>query len=1114
MVQGTVEILPAGEGKWKPAVLNQVLHPGDRVRTGERSRAEVYLSGGMTIKKGELSELEIPPSKGTTFKKGIFEIFHRERDRNTEYALPGASAAIRGTDFLVRVGVDGESELTVLDGEVTLRSASGELTLGRRERGIVSSGGELRKTAVVEAQSDLLQWSLYYPGVVHLDDLAFTPAEASGLARSFAAYRGGDLPGAVAACPWDESPASDAGKVYRAALLLSCGEVAKAEGMLGGAAESEPSRALKLLVGVIKGERPEPPAQADSASEWLAKSYAEQASGDLNKALNSAWIAAAKGSNFGFAWERVAELEFSFGNIQGARAPLGRALALSPRNAQALALRGFLAAAENRIPAALDWFEQAMAADSALGNAWLGRGLCRIRQGHAHEGLEDLMVAASLEPQRSLLRSYLGKAFANAGDDAHALKELRLARELDPNDPTAWLYGALLAQQENRVNQAALDLAAAQARNDNRSLFRSRLLLDEDRAVGSANLASIYRDLDMREVSVREASQAATFDFANPSAHLFLSDAYDELRDPTRFNLRYEAVWFNELLLANILAPVGGGRLAQQVAQQDYSKLFQADGPGFASSAEGRSDGQWRERASQYGTFGGSSYALDLDYQHHEGIRVNNRLDDLEWTSSFKQQLTPEDSVLCLVQYENYHSGDNFQYYDVRQARPNFQFYENESPNVLAAWHHEWAPGMHTMALVGRLVNEQELSDRGTPQLMLFEDSLGNITPATISGWDVRYHNQIEIYSGELNQIAEWERLTLTVGSRFQSGSSRTHDQYNAPSSLLLPPPPLVDAVYDDSTDNGFDRVAGYGYATFQPVDHLWLTGGAVYDDVRYPANFRNPPVQSGDKEATQFAPKAALVWNPIAPATLRGDFTRSLGGVSIDQDYRLEPSQLAGFPQTFRSLISESVVGSVVAPEYETAGLALDLKFGPRTFAGVEVQKLDTDIERSVGAFRFPLGTFPAVVSSTPERLHYEEQTLTLSVNRMLGQQFSAGASYQLTDARLHDRQPELAISSSEHSRLHQVRGYLLFNDASGFFAEAETLWYGQENAGFASPEPGDAVFQQNFYVGYRFAHRRAEVRLGVLNANGCDYKLEPLTLYQELPRGPVFDARLNIIF
>ena len=36
---------------------------------------------------------------------------------------------------------------------------------------------------------------------------------------------------------------------------------------------------------------------------------------------------------------------------------------------------------------------------------------------------------------------------------------------------------------------------------------------------------------------------------------------------------------------------------------------------------------------------------------------------------------------------------------------------------------------------------------------------------------------------------------------------------------------------------------------------------------------------------------------------------------------------------------------------------------------------------------------------------------------------------------------------------------------------------------------------------IGYRLPGRRAELSVGVLNLNDRDYRLEPLTLYQELP-------------
>src|SRR5207302_5105978 len=141
-----------------------------------------------------------------------------------------------------------------------------------------------------------------------------------------------------------------------------------------------------------------------------------------------------------------------------------------------------------------------------------------------------------LESNRSLLRSYLAKAFGNLYDERHAEKELALARRLDTNDPTPLLYSALLNQQENRINQGVENLEKSLELNDNRRVYRSRLLLDQDRAVRSASLATIYQKAGMPEVSFREATRALVSDYGNYSAHLFLANSLDALRDPTRFN--------------------------------------------------------------------------------------------------------------------------------------------------------------------------------------------------------------------------------------------------------------------------------------------------------------------------------------------------------------------------------------------------------------------------------------------------------------------------------------------------------------------------------------------------------------------------------------------------
>ena len=94
------------------------------------------------------------------------------------------------------------------------------------------------------------------------------------------------------------------------------------------------------------------------------------------------------------------------------------------------------------------------------------------------------------------------------------------------------------------------------------------------------------------------------------------------------------------------------------------------------------------------------------------------------------------------------------------------------------------------------------------------------------------------------------------------------------------------------------------------------------------------------------FSPKAALVWNPVPKLTSRGVFSRALGGVSYDESVRLEPTQLAGFDQSFRSIISESLIGSVEAAQYQIAGGAVDWRIFPQTWLTLQGQTMSEQVE------------------------------------------------------------------------------------------------------------------------------------------------------------------------
>jgi Tfp pilus assembly protein PilF len=1145
-----VEVCPVGATTWVLTQTNQLLHPFDRLRTGARGRAALRWSDQSVITVGPLTEIEIlkphaeDAQSALNLVKGILSFFHRDKPGRIRIITRGAVAGIEGTELVIAVDPVNNTErttLSVIEGRVRFTNDFGAIVLTDGEQAVAEPGQAPMRTAGFVA-NNTLQWCFYYPAVLDLRDLPLTTEEQRILGDSLEAYRAGDLLTALGRYPAARQPGSDAERVYYAALLLSVGQVEPAEAALAALPAGNDSArlarlaaALRQLIAAVKRQ---PVASAievssrDSAerlsTELLAASYYEQSLGDRKTALDTALTlareAATNSPEFGFAWERVAELEFSFGRTDRALAALDKSLALSPRNAQALALKGFLLAAQNKTREAIDWFDRAIAADSALGNAWLGRGLCRIRRGDLAGGREDLLVAAALEPQRAELRSYLGKAFADAHEPARAAKELDLAKKLDPNDPTAWLYSALLDQQYNRINEGIRDLEKSQELNENRSVYRSGLLLDQDRAVRSANLANIYRDDGMIDLSVREASRAVSYDYANYSAHLFLANSYDQLRDPNRINLRYETPAESEYLIANLLAPVGAGTLSQSISQQDYSKLFERDRFGVVSSSEYLSRGAWTERGAQYGTFGNSAYSFEGFFRNDPGQRPNNDFEETELHLQLKQQLTPQDTVYFRAIYRNSEGGDVIQYSDPSQANTGLRTTEKELPILSLGYHHEWDPGVHTLMLANWLNDDFKVANPTQPTLFIIKED--GVTPSFVQPMtiDQTFHGKVEIYSTELQQIWQQTDHSTVVGTRFQIGNFHTRNLQTNPdandSNVFFDP----DApAAQQSISSDFDRWSLYGYHYWQLLPAVQIVGGVTYDWMRYPENFNSAPISNGEKTTDQVSPKAGFIWTPADKSVVRFAYTRSLAGANIDQTFSLEPSQVAGFNQSFRSILPESVSGAQAGAQFQTFNLGLEQRFGTNTYVGLSGQILQSKVNRTFGVFDFTGATAFAVPSGTPEHLDFVERDLLFTVNQLLGKGWSLAAGYRLTDADLKDNftaipdgvsVPPFLPRQNLSAILHQVSLAAIYNHPSGLFGEFQALWYHQSNHGYSPALGGDNFWQLNIFGGYRFARRRAELSVGVLNLTDQDYRLNPLTLYNELPRDRTFAVRFSFNF
>jgi len=1011
----------------------------------------------------------------------------------------------------------------LVDGAVELQNDQGTLQVSGGELARVVPGQAPTKTALIDAIS-IIQWCLYYPAVADVGEINFSPTEAETLRESLAQYRAGDLLRALAAFRTAQVQPTDASQTYEAALQLSVGQVAEAQARLEKVPGPAPvAQALRKQIAAVQGKAVPAAAPPALASEWLAESYSLQAQGQLEGALKAARAAVAQRPEFGFAWARVAELEFSFAHTTEAQAALDNALKLSPRNAQALALRGFLAAARDQTDEAITWFDQAIAADGALGNAWLGRGLCRIRRGEAEEGRKDLQAAAALEPQRALLRSYLGKAYAQTGKDALAAMDLRRAKELDPNDPTAWLYSAVLNQQRNRINDATRDLETSQALNDNQKIFRSRLLLDQDRAVRGANLAAIYRDAGMQDVGLREALKAVNYDYANYSAHLFLANSYDAMRDPKLFELRYETPARSEWLIANLLSPVGAGTLSRNVSQQDYARLFERDRLGFSSATEYLSRGAWMESASLFGNSGKVGYALDGSYRTDPGQRPNNDAEQLQLSAQIKVQLSPQDSVFFWAEHFDRRSGDLAQYYGHTNFNPGLRVTEKQEPNLSLGYHREWVPGLHTLFLAARIDDTLTLAAPGIER-SFFKFGSGPTNPPTSilsRPFDLAYQSEFEAYSVELQQIWEKPTYAFFFGGRYQNGSADTQSRLTE----VPPGPGFAFPPIQGNNSTDMDRLTFYGYGQWQVFEPVRLTAGLTYDRLHYPRNIDTSPISGQETTKDQLGPKAGLLVTPWKDATLRGQYSRSLGGLFQDNSLRLEPTEIAGFNQAFRSLIPESVEGLVPGAQFDTAAVGLDQRLRSGTYLGVDAEWRRAEADRLVG---FVTSTRPFVEPNLPyasrQTLRFEEKSLLFTVNQLLCQEWSVGARYRIGDVSLHSGYPDvpagvpnfsqLQLARDEAATLHVVNLSLNYNHPCGFFGQFASVWTGQSNRGYTPDRPGDDFWQHNLFVGYRFPHRKAELRVGVLNLTGRDYALNPLTLNTELPRSRTFVAAAKFNF
>jgi tetratricopeptide (TPR) repeat protein len=932
-IQGRVEVYAADNSKWIAVALNDTFCQGDVVRVRNNSRASLVLYNDTIMRLGENSAVTFsdPAHAGSSWLKllrGVAYFISRVR-RSFEVETPYVNAAVEGTEFMIRVDREGV-EVTVFEGRVSARNALGELSLGSGESALTLRGEAPALRAVVDPR-DAVRWALYYPPVLNLGRaaLADLPAAAqTALRQSAQAYRQGDVRRALARIQNLPPLGLRAPNVYayRAALRLNVGRVRQAAADLARGLELNPRHgpaiALKTIIAVAQNDKARALSLAQravavdpaSAATWLALSYARQARFDIEGALRATQQAVARHPQDALARARLSELYLARGELAKALDAAEQAAARNPDLARTQSVLGFAQLTQLKTKEAQQNFRRAIALDSPDPLARLGLGLAMIRQGQLTAGRRDIEIAATLDPSNAIIRSYLGKAYFDEKRSELAGTELAIAKELDPDDPTPWFYDGIRKQAENRPVEALRDVQKSIELNDNRAVYRSSLLLDQDLAARSASLGRIYEDLGFEQLALVEGWKSVNTDPANYSAHRFLADSYSTLP-------RHDIARVSELLQSQLLQPINLTPLQPELAESNLA-LLEGSGPSDQSFSEfnplfarNQLDLQVSGVAGSNDTLGDDliltgihdrlSYSVGQFHYETDGFRENNDLQHDLYNAFTQFAFSPKASLQVELRHRETEHGDLDLRLDPANLLPDFFPDRREIETDLARVGFRYSPSPRSDLLLSVIYQDaaEELFVLRplAPGLDAAIDSLANS----------------DGYTGEAQYLFRGEALDVIVGL----GSLRQDGERLNELTLTVDGVPVQRDSFEDDLDTDHDNA--YVYTTLHPRSDMALTLGVSYDDFEDTTTSR-----------TQLNPKLGLLWDVTDATTLRIAALRALKR-SLLSNQTVEPTQVAGFNQFF-----DDSDGSR-AWRY---GVGLDHQFSADLHGGIELTRRDVE--------------------------------------------------------------------------------------------------------------------------------------------------------------------------
>jgi tetratricopeptide (TPR) repeat protein len=1061
-MQGPVQVQRAGTAVWVDASLDQPLCIGDRVRVGALGRAALAFVDDSVLRLDQRTTLHlrgVGERERTLLDLVLGAVyFFSHRPRALEIGTPFINAGTEGTEFFVRVG-DDFTRVIMFEGRVRAVNPQGELLLAAGEAALARAG-EAPRPEIVARPRDAVAWALYYPPVfAALAGRGALPRDLPPALRT-AALHAAENRYAEALEALDEAPpdARDARYwAFRAGVLLNVGRVEEAEDAIGRALELQPEAgdalAQRAIIEIVRNQpdaalasaRRAVEASPDSAAARVALSYALQANLQLDEARETLREAADAFPEDALVWARLAEIELARGYLDRALDAAERAVALAPGLGRTQMVLGFAHLARIDPGEARAAFARAIELEPANPLSRLGQGLARIRQSELAAGRHEIEIAAALDPNQSLIRSYLGKAYFEETREDLAGEQLAIAKELDPNDPTPWFYDAIRKQLENRPVEALRDLETAIALNDNRAIYRSRLLLDEDLATRGVSLARIYDDLGFDQRALVEASKSLSLDPANWSAHRFLSDAY--ARQP-----RHEIARASELLQAQLLQPINinpvqpglpvtdlnivEGLGPAEGAFNEFHPLFLRDqvqltASGVVGDAEGNED-----------MFGGEivastildRYSASAGLLHFQtkGFRPNNDLETDVYNLYGQAAVTPKLNLQAELRRRDTDQGDLVLNFDPDVFSPNTRRAITQDTARIGI---RYSPVPSSDSVLSLIYSDR----KGDQQIVQPGPAPDVIEDSTERG-----------IQAEAQQLFRHRLFNLAAGVGF-------YDIDVDQSTLLDFSPAECPIPIGCQTDLDFRReqLSLYAYANVLWPERWTWTLGLGYDSYEQRA-----------LDLSELNPKFGVQWEITDRIRLRAAYIETVKRALIVSQ-TIEPTQVAGFNQFFDD------VNGTASKRY---GIGLDLRLTDTVYAGVELARRE---------LRAPIFEGDDVI-----REEREEDLARAYVYWAVHPRWTLTGEVQLDwfDGGV-SANPTLPREVETISIPLAVRYF----DPLGFFAQIGGTYVDQKVERFEGPDGSDDFVVLDAALGYRLPDRH-----GILSLEGRNL-LDERFMYQD---------------